>query len=209
MLAQTYIEYIFNKKNRMEVTMRVEQREKRKLEIIITSIDVFVTRGYAGTKIQDIAESAGMSVGLLFHYFESKEALYNELIKIAVDGTMETLNQDAAMPIEYFEKLTRDLFMKVNNHPYWAKIFVLLKQAMNNDSIPEIAKKYVRKIKIVERMVQVIKSGQQLQIIRRGNSTTLAMLYWTTVTGIIEQYAFTPSIPLPEVSWILSLIKPT
>lgn len=187
--------------------MRVEQREKRKLEIIITSIDVFVVRGYSGTKIQDIAKSAGMSVGLLFHYFESKEALYNELIKIAVDGTRETLNQDAAMPIEYFEKFTRDLFAKVNSQPYWAKIFVLLKQAMLSDSIPNEAKKYVKQIKVVERMVQIIKSGQQLQIIRRGNSTTLASLYWTTVQGVIEQHAFNPSIPLPEVSWLLSLIK--
>lgn len=188
--------------------MRVEQREKRKLEIVISSIDVFVNRGYAGTKIQDIAKNANMSVGLLFHYFESKEVLYNELIKISVEGTKNILNQNAITPIEYFEKFTRDLFLKVSDQPYWAKVFVLLKQAMFNDSIPDDAKDYVKQIKVVDSMVHIIKSGQQLQLIRRGNSKALATLYWTTVMGVIEQHAFDSSTPLPEVNWILAVLKP-
>lgn len=36
-------------------------------------LDLFIRKGYAATKISDIAEHVGMSVGLLFYYFESKD----------------------------------------------------------------------------------------------------------------------------------------
>ena len=55
---------------------RQEQKEARRQEILYVALDLFVKKGYAATKITDIAEKASMSVGLLFHYFESKEKLY-------------------------------------------------------------------------------------------------------------------------------------
>ena len=46
---------------------RKEQKEKRRQEILLAGLDLFVTKGYAATKITDIAKQAGMSTGLLFH----------------------------------------------------------------------------------------------------------------------------------------------
>ena len=57
---------------------RDEQREKRRQEILEMALDLFIRKGYAATKISDIAQNVGMSVGLLFHYFDSKEKLYEE-----------------------------------------------------------------------------------------------------------------------------------
>ena len=55
---------------------RKEHKEKRRQEIICAALELFVSKGYAATKVTDIAERVNMSTGLLFHYFESKEKLY-------------------------------------------------------------------------------------------------------------------------------------
>jgi len=41
---------------------------------------VFAAKGFAGTKIADIAVAAGMSQGLLYRHFASKDELFTELI---------------------------------------------------------------------------------------------------------------------------------
>jgi AcrR family transcriptional regulator len=66
---------------------RKEQKEKRRQEILCAALELFVSRGYAATKITDIAAQANMSTGLMFHYFESKEKLYEELIRMGVEAT--------------------------------------------------------------------------------------------------------------------------
>ena len=66
---------------------RLEQKEKRKIDILYKGLELFVKKGYKATKITDIASELNMSVGLLFHYFKSKEELYYELVRLGVDGT--------------------------------------------------------------------------------------------------------------------------
>ena len=48
---------------------RKEKKERRRQEILYAALELFVTKGYAATKITDIAKSANMSRGLMFHYF--------------------------------------------------------------------------------------------------------------------------------------------
>ena len=72
---------------------RQEQREQRREEILRAALHLFVRKGYAGTKVGDIAEAVGMSAGLMFHYFDSKEALYEELIGLGVSGPMAMMGE--------------------------------------------------------------------------------------------------------------------
>ena len=65
---------------------RKEQKEFREKQILFKALELFVIKGYSETKISDIADSLNISIGLLFHYYKSKEQLYLELIKIGIDG---------------------------------------------------------------------------------------------------------------------------
>lgn len=84
-MIDNYIEYKFIEL-RSNITTRNEQKEKRRQEILNSGLDLFIHKGFTATKISDIAKKAKMSVGLLFHYFKSKEHLYEELIKFAMSG---------------------------------------------------------------------------------------------------------------------------
>ena len=52
------------------------QRERRIERILTTSQTLFSTQAYDAIAIEDLAAAAGMSKGLLYHYFESKRDLY-------------------------------------------------------------------------------------------------------------------------------------
>ncbi|MCL2558509.1 MAG: TetR/AcrR family transcriptional regulator, partial [Treponema sp.] len=83
--------------------IRQEARERRREEILEAALDLFVSKGYAQTKIGDIAEKVGMSVGLLFHYFESKARLYEELVLIGAQGPISIAEEDARDPARFLE----------------------------------------------------------------------------------------------------------
>jgi AcrR family transcriptional regulator len=49
--------------------------------IMAAALDLFVERGFYGTAVPEIAEHAGVGAGTIYRYFESKEALVNELYR--------------------------------------------------------------------------------------------------------------------------------
>ncbi len=58
-----------------ETSVRRRQAEARRVQFIDTALEVFAARGFDGTSVKDLAEAAGATQGLLYHYFPSKEAL--------------------------------------------------------------------------------------------------------------------------------------
>jgi len=120
---------------------RQEQRERRREEILRAALRLFVRKGYAGTKVGDIAEAVGMSTGLMCHYFESKEALYEELIGLGVGGPMAMMDGGAGGDaIAFFEGAAASILAFLREDPFMADMFVLMGNALMDDAIPERAK---------------------------------------------------------------------
>ncbi len=60
----------------------------RDQEILKIAAEVLYKKGFAGAKLNDIAAAAGIAKGSLYHYFSSKEEIYERLIK-NVRGTLD------------------------------------------------------------------------------------------------------------------------
>lgn len=60
---------------------RDKQREETYAEILRTGEELFVTKGYEHTSIQQIADACGLTKGALYHHFDSKEALLEQICK--------------------------------------------------------------------------------------------------------------------------------
>jgi AcrR family transcriptional regulator len=56
---------------------RRQQKEERREQILDATLRVFSEKGYSGASMRDIAREVGVTEGLLYHYFESKEQLMN------------------------------------------------------------------------------------------------------------------------------------
>src|SRR5512138_2812357 len=54
---------------------------ERREQLMDAALSSFVERGFYGTSIPEIAERADVAAGTIYHYFDSKEALVNELYR--------------------------------------------------------------------------------------------------------------------------------
>jgi AcrR family transcriptional regulator len=63
---------------------RVARAAERREAIIAAAMDEFVSRGYAATRLDDVARRAGVAKGTIYLHFKDKEALFEELIRTAI-----------------------------------------------------------------------------------------------------------------------------
>jgi AcrR family transcriptional regulator len=163
--------------------IREEQKEQRKKEILNAGLELFVTKGYMETKISDIAEKVSMSTGLLFHYFESKEKLYMELVKIGLTGTRYPVEQNFQNAIMYFDNFTEQLFSTMQSQPYIAKMFVLMAQAQRSEGTPKEIREIAMQVDTIEQFILIVERGQKEGTIRPGDARTLSMAFWCSIQG--------------------------
>lgn len=57
------------------------RKEARPAELISAALELFIEKGYAGTRLEDVAARAGVSKGTLYLYFENKEDLFKAVVR--------------------------------------------------------------------------------------------------------------------------------
>jgi AcrR family transcriptional regulator len=77
------------------VRLQIDERRSRLLEL---GIKLFSTNSYDDISIDDVAEAAGMSKGLLYHYFGGKREFYVETIRQASLQLQQITEPDPALP---------------------------------------------------------------------------------------------------------------
>jgi AcrR family transcriptional regulator len=87
--------YVYQSKKERYMSPRTAEaneaiHEDRRGQLLDAALSVFVERGFAGTRMQEIAERAKLSYGLVYHYFPSKEAIFSALVDLAL-GAAESL----------------------------------------------------------------------------------------------------------------------
>lgn len=189
------------------MTTRADQREKRREEILLCSLDIFIRKGFAATKIRDIANELGISTGLLFHYFESKEKLYEELINIAIEGAAEVMTYDSSDPVIFFETVTKQILDSFVEDSMSAKLFLLVNQAITNESVSSEIKEAISKINNLQLSIPIIIKGQETGVIKQGAPLALATAFWGSIQGIAETIAAIPGLPCPESSWVVDILR--
>lgn len=170
------------------------------------ALELFVTKGFSETKISDIADALGISVGLLFHYYESKEALYKSLVEMGIEATKRPGNIEYGKPVEYFTKTIEGIFGTAREQPWVFQMFVLMSQA-RRPGIPEDIRQLALSVDQISYSAEIIRKGQEQGDIKDGDPTSLSFAFWCSVQGVMEQHLITPGYPLPEAEWIIDILK--
>jgi len=128
--------------NGARLPARVRRPEDRASEIARAALELFVTRGFAATKLQDVAQEASVSKGLPYLYFKSKEELFKAVIAEAIAGPLA----QASDVIERFEGTSEALlrtlvagFRGFEETPAGGVVKLILAEAGN---FPDVAKFY-------------------------------------------------------------------
>jgi AcrR family transcriptional regulator len=70
---------------------RAARAAERRAAIIEAALDEFVARGFAATRLDDVAKHAGVAKGTIYLHFRDKEALFQELIRTALVPLIDRL----------------------------------------------------------------------------------------------------------------------
>jgi len=189
------------------VTIREDQKEKRRQEILFAGLSLFIHKGYSGTTIKDIAGAVGMSAGLMFHYFTSKEELYLALVSQGVEGPMNSLQPIGLEPMAFFEATAERILDYIKAEPFVAKMFVLMNQAYYSEDVPASVKQLLTGFNIHTPTAEIIRQGQQNGTIRQGDPLALAIAYWSSIQGIAETIAMYPQMPCPQSEWVADILR--
>src|SRR5262249_51832707 len=81
--------------SRKRSRLGLEERREKLLEL---GLQLFSTRPYDDVSTDDIAAAAGISKGLMYHYFPGKRDFYVETLRVASKRLMERTKPDPALP---------------------------------------------------------------------------------------------------------------
>lgn len=186
-----------------------EQQAYRRQQILRVSLELFVKRGFYGTSTRDISKAAGISSGLMFHYFDSKEHVYEELIAIGCAKMNVDFERAAANPLEFLSGFAHEIFQMLEQNPFSGRMFVLMSNAFFHLDISEKANAMLAEHHIIEQSVALIEEGQRLGQLKQGNPRALSMAFYCAIQGIAQDVALHPGVPLPDPAWIIDIIRKT
>ena len=96
---------------------RQRRKEARPAELMAAALELFVEKGFVGTRLEDVAARAGVSKGTLYLYFDSKEALFKAVIR---EGIVPILEQGAGL-VDGFKGSAADLLRALIGE-WWQRI---------------------------------------------------------------------------------------
>jgi AcrR family transcriptional regulator len=113
-------------------------RQEKKRLIMDTALELFAENGYHVTSISKIAKKAGISKGLAYNYFESKQEILNEIIRTGFDSIYSHFdpNHDGVLTKEEFEYFIRKSFQIISeNRKFWKLYSSLIMQSGLAESV--------------------------------------------------------------------------
>lgn len=92
-------------------------RDIRREEIIAAADDLFSRKGFHGTTVPDIARAAGISTGLIYYVFPSKDDILLACCEKTANIHLDLFKQgiDITNPLERFDFIVRELYKDLDN----------------------------------------------------------------------------------------------
>jgi len=123
------------------------RKEARPEEILEAALELFTEKGFAATRITDVARKAGISKGTLYLYFDNKEAIFRAVVQEMITPQLE---REEALVDAYqgptdvlFREMIHDWWEYIGNSKLSAIPKLMIAEAGN---FPELAEFFVRRI---------------------------------------------------------------
>jgi AcrR family transcriptional regulator len=100
--------------------------ETRRDELLGIAGRLFAERGFRNTTVRDIADAAGILSGSLYHHFDSKESMVDELLdtfQTALFEEYDAIVTSDRSPLEKLDAVVRSSFAAIDKHPSEVAIF--------------------------------------------------------------------------------------
>ena len=180
-------------------------RDERQAHILRAAAHVFARKGLAAATIADIAAVANVSHGLTYHYFESKEEIFRQLIVRAMQGTEHILREARTREGTVIERLRWLINTMIEGTKDSADDMLIVQQAAISEAVPPDVREMVLNgpPTLVKLLSELLCEGQLCGEIIAGDADQLALLLLSCIQGIfsnivlrLDQYSIEPETML-------------
>ena len=187
-------------------------KDERREQLLSAALRVFAHKGLAATKIGDIAAAAKLSHGLVYHYFDSKDDIFTELVRRAVYIANDTIGEIGRRPLEPIDKLraiAETTMVGIAENEDGAYNFYLMMQAFASDAGPEKAKEHMRELTVpAEVTCRAVAEGQAKGQVREGDPMEYAMVFWSAIQGLaVNRIASGAHFKMPDSSLLVRMFE--
>src|ERR1700757_1534180 len=108
------------------------RKDARPAEILTAALDCFAERGFAATRLDDVARRAGVTKGTLYLYFDSKEELFKAVVRRALlpnIGGLEVITGKETEPASLLLERLMNNFAEIVSSPVSAIPKLVLAEA--------------------------------------------------------------------------------
>jgi AcrR family transcriptional regulator len=162
-----------------------EIRDERRLQILRAAARVFAKDGFAAAQMDDVAREAGVSKGLIYHYFESKPALFTAIVTLVVGAVLRLHEEAAAMPGRAAERLQWLLERELWGARDDGHMFSVILRAVESVAAPQEARDKVAELTAASGAVMrgLLAAGQAEGDVIEGDPGALAAVLGACVSG--------------------------
>ncbi len=114
---------------------------QRRAEILDAAVGVVLDRGFAGTRVVDVADALGISSGLVHYHFDSKDELLAETLRHAADADIARLEKAVAQlddPLRRLDRVLREYLPEQRRDQSWVIWVDAWGQAIRNERLRDI-----------------------------------------------------------------------
>ena len=162
----------------------------KQMQIMEAAETLFAAKGFSGTSVRDISETAHVNLAMISYYFGSKEKLFEAMFsyrsgffKLQLENMLQ--NKELT-PMEKMEQLIDQYILKLTNQQCFHRIMVKEQMMNNNEFIT--AQIHEMKVRNQGLIKQLIQEGQDKGVFKKDIDVPLMMM---TMVGTVSQLVTT------------------
>ena len=184
---------------------RAERTAERRAAIVEAALEEFIARGFAATRLDDVARRAGVAKGTIYLHFKDKESMFEELVRtviVPMVGRLHAAPQPGGTVREAVEGFARTFVQEVANTRRGDIVRLIVAEGPR---FPSIADFYYREVvsKGLAGMRALIELGiARGEIKQKGLAQFPQIVVAPALIAVIWQSLFAKHAPLDAVEML-------
>ncbi|KAB8194881.1 TetR family transcriptional regulator [Nonomuraea phyllanthi] len=178
-------------------------RTARRQEILDAAVRVFARKGFATSRIEDVAAAAGIAKGTVYLYFDSREALLAAAFEdYAARSAALLTDLGAGPPLERLARLVRGAAEMLAAHPDHARVLLDVWasapiRTQSATSPLDMARVYSD---VRQAVTGLLREAEAQGVLRPGVDERHAAVIVGAIEGCLLQWLVDPRLPLTELA---------
>jgi AcrR family transcriptional regulator len=183
-------------------------KDERRRALLRAARVVFGRKGFAAAKIADVAAQAGISHGLVYHYFPEKESLFAATIEASAEGwdaLFTGARAQAGTPWDRLVHLCEQMITGLREEPEHLLMTVYVHSEDAAPGVREVLKRFRRRV--LGDLEAMIEEGQRTGEVAPGSAADLTRALVAIIQGLAINRLVDPGAALPPLEVVLRILK--